>query len=287
MDRYVPFGLFGGQASGVILLGFSLLLMLIYGFRPGLFVGPKEIAREALAPSLAQFSRPFLALSGGLDYLFSLTRLTSEVDELRVENKRLEEWYNTAQLLEAENHSLRELLKVKLQPGLSFMTTRVIGDLGGPYAQMILIHGGANDGLSKGDAVMAGEGLIGRVVAVAPETASVLLITDLSSRVPVRVDGSNVQAILTGTGGQELWLNRIQEGSSVRDHQRVYTSGVGGIFQPDLPVGTVLTGADGRVALRPLADFGRLLFVRVVKVPKAPPAPVTTARKDKKNDRDE
>lgn len=268
-ERYIPFGLFGGQISGVILLGLSLVLVLVTAARPGLVDAPRRAVQGAIVPVVEPLSLPFTAVAEWLDYLFSLTRLKTEVEQLRTENKRLEEWYNSAQLLQAENQSLRDLLKVKLEPGLDFQTARVVADTGGPYTQTILINVGLRDDIRKGDAVLAGEGLIGRVTDVLDDTSEVLLMTDLNSRIPVRVEGSNIQAILTGTNSQSMILTRLPEGTILNNDQRVMTSGVGGVFPPDLPVGRVRLLKNDRIALAPYADFGRLMYVRVVKMPRS------------------
>lgn len=278
----MPFGLFAGQMPLFACLVIAVLLMLTSAIRPNLFDPARNGLRTQLAPVLSTFSTPFISLSQTMDYLFSLTRLKTEVEKLRVDNKRLEEWYNTAQLLQAENTSLRELLKVKLDPSLTFITTRVIGDTGGPYAQTIIVGAGDKDGVHKGDVVMAGEGLIGRITSVQPNSAIALLITDLNSRVPVRVEGSNLQAILAGTNGQRLILDRIPEGSTVKDGARVLTSGIGGIFPPDLPVGSVLN-VDNHLEMKPFADFGRLLFVRVVRIPELPEGALLPMLREKGN----
>lgn len=266
-DRFVPFGLFGGDFSGVVLLGFSILLILISAVRPGLFAPVRASVQDGLSKPLAVFSVPFTSFAEMLEYLFSLTQLKTEAAKLRADNKRLEEWYNTAQLLQAENQSLRDLLRVKLEPSLTFVTTRVIGDTGGPYAQTVIISAGRDNNLNAGDSVLAGGGLIGRITNVQDHTAVVLLMTDLNSRIPVRVEGSNIQAILAGTNGHDLWIERAPEGSTLTNGQRVLTSGIGGVFPPDLPIGVIHNQGDGRVAVRPYADFGRLMFVRVVRQP--------------------
>jgi rod shape-determining protein MreC len=279
LDRFMPFGMFAGQMPLFACLILALLLMFVSAVRPNLFDPARVEVKTRLAPVLTTFSEPFISLSQTLDYLFSLTRLKSEVEKLRVDNKRLEEWYSTAQLLQAENTSLRDLLKVRLDPSLTFVTTRVIGDTGGPYTQTILVGAGTDDGIHKGDVVMAGEGVIGRITSVQTNSATALLITDLSSRVPVRVETSNLQAIMAGTNGRALLLERVAEGSTVKDGARVMTSGIGGVFPPDLPVGTVLN-VDNRLELKPYADFGRLLFVRIVRIPQAPVEPVLQKTKD-------
>jgi rod shape-determining protein MreC len=267
-ERYIPFGLFGGQISGVLFLLLAFILVLVSAARPGMVDAPRRVVQATVAPVIAPLSLPFVSLAEGIDYLFSLTRLNAEVAQLRLENKRLDEWYNKAQLLQAENQSLRDLLKVKLEPGLDFKTARVVADTGGPYAQTILINVGARDDIRKGDAVLAGEGLIGRVTDVLDDTSEVLLMTDLNSRIPVRVEGSNIQAILIGTNTQQLWLTRLPEGTVLNNDQRVMTSGIGGVFPPDLPVGRARVLENKRVTLAPYADFGRLMYVRVVKMPR-------------------
>jgi rod shape-determining protein MreC len=269
-DRFMPFGLFVGQVQGLIFFVFALVLMVVSIVRPALFDQERQMVQLSLAPTLAMLSTPFVTLSQGLDYLMSLSRLQAEAAKLREDNKRLEDWYSTAQLLQAENTSLRELLKVKLDPSLTFVTTRVIGDTGGPYARTIIIGAGEVDGVHKGDAVLGGEGLIGRVMSATENASVVLLITDVNSRIPVRVEGSNVQAIVAGTNAQSLTLERLPEGSTLNDGWRVLTSGVGGVFPPDLPIGTVQNNDRGMIMIKPYADFGRLLFVRVVRIPSLP-----------------
>lgn len=266
----VPFNLFGGQAQGLVCLALALVLMALGTLRPALFDGARAYAQSGLAPTLNLFSRPFVAMTEGLAYLLRLTQLENEVERLQGENTRLQEWFTAAQLLQAENTSLRELLKVKSDLALTILSTRVIADAGGPYAQMVTLGAGQADGVAKGDVVIGGAGLAGRIVAVSARTATVLLLSDVNSRVPVRVGSGNLQAIVAGTSQGGLVIERVPEGSAVADGAVVVTSGVGGVFPPDLPVGVAENKSDGQLALRSYADFGRLMFVRVVRVPRAP-----------------
>ncbi len=264
--KYIPFGLFAGQISGVLLLLFALILIFMSSLRPVWFETPRRVTMDGLATPLSILSVPFKILDGFLGSLFSLTQVRAEAENLREENRRLQDWYNVAQLLKAENQSLRSLLKVRINQSLSNVTVQVIGDTSGPYGQIIIIDGGENERLTKGDAVLGGEGLIGRVMQVNATTSTVLLITDISSRIPIRIEGSNVQGILMGSGGQDLMLARLPEGSRLNEDERIVTSGIGGVFPPDLPIGVVRIQKNGRVNVAPFADFGRLLYVRVVRM---------------------
>ena len=274
LHHLLSIGLFAGQTQTLVCFLVATALMLASAARPDLASSQRNGLANVLTPALSVFSGPFAALSEGLDYLFSLTRLKTEVAKLREENARLTDWYSVAQLLQAENTSLRDLLKVQLEPPLTFVTARVIGDMGGPYARTIMVGAGTQDGIARGDAVLGGEGLIGRISAAHDRSSTVLLINDVNSRSPVRVDGGNLQAILAGTNGQRLVLDRVPEGSTVNDGQRVLTSGIGGIFPPDLPVGTIHIEDDGALSVHPFADLGRLMFVRIVHMPQSAPAEV-------------
>ena len=65
---------------------------------------------------------------------------------------------------------------------------------------------GENDGLTKGQGVLSHEGLIGRVIDTGKTTARVLLMSDVNSRIPVTIEGSQDRAILAGTNNGNLFL---------------------------------------------------------------------------------
>lgn len=276
----IPGHLFDGQTFGAPWLALAAILVLISALRPAWFMGPRAAVQDALAPPLAMMSRPFASLSETLDYLSSLARLEAEAQKLRADNKRLEEWYNAAQLLQAENQSLRDLLKVKVEAPLGFVTARVIGDVGGSYAQSVLVQAGAADGIQKGSVVLAGEGVLGRIAEVNDKTSVVMLMNDASSRIPVRIEKTTTQAILGAAGGGQLILDRLPDGVVPRAGQRILTSGVGGVFPPNLPVGTVVTLPGQKTVIEPYADMSRLVFVRIVRAGPAVPAPDKKEQKE-------
>jgi rod shape-determining protein MreC len=92
-----------------------------------------------------------------------------------------------------------------------------------------------------------------------------LLLTDFSSRVPVLVQPSGLRAILAGNGTAAPILEFLENSDEVTPGDLVRTSGDGGVFPPNLPVGRVvaLPGGNWRVALS--ADFARLEFVRLLR----------------------
>jgi len=219
---------------------------------------------DALGPVLGTISKPLQSAALFVRDVSGLSELQAENARLEQENVRLREWYQTALLLEAENKSLRDLLHVKIEPEHRYITARILADAGSNFVKSLLVEAGMNDGANKGQAVVSGEGLIGRVVESGRNVSRVLLVTDINSRVPVLVEDSRQHAILAGQNDTLPALVHLPPDSEIKNGARIITSGNGGLFPQGLPVGRVMKGADGVYKVQLFADFDRLLHVRIV-----------------------
>lgn len=217
----------------------------------------------ATAPLLDVLSRPVDAFHDLRDWAGNLVFLYDENRRLREQNARLRQWEAVARRLEQENDRFRAFLGVTRDQASSSVITRIIGDSGGSYVRAALLNGGRRDGVGEGQAVVGVRGLVGHVVAVGRQSARVLLLTDLNSRIPVMVENSGFRAILTGNNSPMPRLSFLEVGAQVRPGDRIVTSGDGGLLPPGIAVGQVVaSGAGDRVKL--FADADRLEFVRVL-----------------------
>ena len=142
-----------------------------------------------------------------------------------------------------------------------------------------MVNAGSENGVTRGQAAMTGEGLAGRVSEVGTRAARVLLITDLNSRVPVVVDGTRQRAILAGDNSARPSLRYRDADGMVRVGDRIITSGEGGVFPPGLPVG-VVASVDGEAPrVEPYAALSRLDYLRLVDygLAEALPAPLSVS----------
>ncbi|MCU0839417.1 MAG: rod shape-determining protein MreC [Rhodospirillales bacterium] len=224
----------------------------------------------AVAPILELMASPAAGVSGAVDSVRDWLRLADDNARLRSEVARLAEWRAVAERLEAENADLRALLNYVPEPEARFVAARVIADSGGAFAQSLLLNAGSQHGIAKGHVVMTGEGLVGRVIGVAPRASRALLITDLNSRVPVTVGVHGVRAILAGDNTDLPKLVHVEPGATIVRGDRVVTSALTGAFPPGLPVGMVAETERLDASVRPLFDRSRLDFVRVVDLGLAP-----------------
>lgn len=257
----------GGWSPGLSSLVFILLALGLFAFsaiRPDGLAGLRSRTTDLFAPVLSAINRPVQVTTDYVRAISGLAALQEENTRLLQENARLREWYQTATALKSENESLHKLLNIKLPPDQTFVTARVIGDSGNAYVRTVLVMAGQQDGVRKGQAVLAGDGVIGRVIEAGKSASRVLLMTDLNSRIPVQVEGSEDNAILGGTNTDLPELVYLPSGSTIKKGSRIITSGHGGLFPYGLPVGEAVKGTNGRWAVRPYADSEHITFVRIV-----------------------
>ena len=219
---------------------------------------------DALAPILAAVSRPVETMADGVAAVREAFELRDENARLRQQRARLMEWQAVARRLEMENARLRALLNFRPDPEAPHIAARVIADTGGVFAHSLVLNAGARAGVRKGQAVVTGEGLAGRIADVGRVSGRVLLITDLNSRIPVLVEPMGLRAILAGNNTRQPRLMHLPAGAGVGPGDRVVTSGHGGAFPPRLPVGVVAAASDEGIVVQPFVERERLEYVRVV-----------------------
>ena len=228
-----------------------------------------ERARMALidwsAPTLEWSAEPIETTRSMIGDFENFTRVYEQNKQLRREIQRLKAWREAAQRLEQENARLRALNNVKLAPSITVVTGEIIADSGGPFAQSALINIGQRDGVDDGAAAVDGRGLIGRVVGLGDHAARLLLLTDLNSRVPVLVRPSGRGAVLAGDGSAQPVIRFLSSIEGVAIGDQIVTSGDGGVFPPDLPIGRISALGKSTARARLAADYDRLEFVRVLR----------------------
>ena len=220
---------------------------------------------DAVAPSMAWVNEP---VAFGSDLIRDYRNFIDVYDQnrrLRRELQAMRPWRERARLLEEENAQLRALNHVRLAARTTFVTGDVIADSGGPFAQSALVNVGRRDGVSDGSAAVDGRGVVGRVVGVGKRASRLLLLTDFSSRVPVIVQPGARRAVLSGDGTPAPKLEFLDSGDRIKPGDLIETSGDGGVFPPDLPIGRVITSSGGTWRASLLADYARLEFVRLLR----------------------
>ena len=196
-------------------------------------------------------------------------RLNQEVDELRLAVAR-------DAALELENQQLRAELKITRSPvypdGMTLVPARVIARSTNVWYSTVTIDVGRNSNVQLYDAVVNGEGLVGRVTAVTSDVCQVTLITDQQSYVDAKVVPGGAQGLVAGSVIGDVELQYVDKSEAVKVGDNVVTSGLrDSIFVQGIPIGVVESVAKQdvelyqKVTIRPLVDFHKLDLVMVVE----------------------
>ncbi|MBV0893127.1 rod shape-determining protein MreC [Paracoccus sp. Z118] len=220
---------------------------------------------DRMVPSFDWAMRPVTQVSQMVAGFQSYARIYEQNEELRRELQRMSAWKEAAVQLEQENAKLLAQNNVRIDPALTSVSGVVMADSGSAFRQSVLLNVGARDGIVDGWATMDGLGLVGRIAGVGATTSRVMLLTDPSSRLPVRVQPSGQHALLTGDNTALPFLDFIESADDVRPGDRIISSGDGGVFPAGLLVGQAVLASDGRMRVRMAADYGRLEFLRVLR----------------------
>lgn len=255
---------FGGfRGASILFVSAGFLLFSLSALNPSALQGMRIATTDALAPVIAAVNLPAQVASDYIATVTGIGQLHKEVVQLREENARLREWHNVALTLQSENARLADLLKLKLPESSGFISARVISDAGNSFAQSVLVLAGEEDGVVKGQAVLSGDGLVGRVIESGHKASRILLLTDINSRVPVVIDGTETRAILAGQNHPYPLMDHLPPDHKVQTGQRVVTSGHGGLFLPGMPVGQTYVDERGQVYVQLYAGLDRLNYVRI------------------------
>ncbi|MDN5344748.1 MAG: rod shape-determining protein MreC [Clostridia bacterium] len=230
--------------------------------------------RDALAPAERGITLVVNRAGGWLATIKDYRRLQAEnqalkeeVAALRAANVQMEEYRQ-------ENSRLRNLLnytEVNRQ-AFDFAVAPVIGRNPSNWYHTLTLGLGSKAGLKKDQVVVTAQGVVGRIIAVTPTTAEVLLILDRDGAVGGMVQVNRTPGIIEGSPDYRGYLQmvHIARDAPVMENQVVVTSGLGGIFPRGLLLGTVvrvLPEPDGlmkRAIIEPAVDFDRLEELLVI-----------------------
>jgi rod shape-determining protein MreC len=251
-----------------------LVITLDYRQGPG---GPLERAKDFSVTLVAPIQRGFTTVFRPVGNFFSSI---GELGSLRSKNAELED---TVAQLEAENRQAEELINenLRLAELLDLEASWVVGDRVNArviataprnYTWAAIIDKGRSDGIEPDMAVIAPEGLVGKVISASSHQSTVLYVIDRRGAAGARVSGGRDAGTVKGNGaGQPLTFVRVGVNADAEEGDKVVTSGYdGGIFPPGIPIGFIVNvGGDAREATKeidvePYVDFTTLDLVQVL-----------------------
>jgi rod shape-determining protein MreC len=191
-------------------------------------------------------------------------QLQSELDQMKLRDAEL-------QGRAAEADRLGALLGFRdAHTEVSMLAARVIGASPDAGSHVVFLSRGSRDGIKRDMGVITPEGVVGKVIAVFPDTSQVLVLNDKESGVGALLADTRTQSPVRGTGDPALSMEYISNDVKVNPGEIVLTSGQDRIFPKDLPVGTVEAAVPDKhspfqqVTIKPAAHLDQLEEVLVL-----------------------
>lgn len=263
--------IFGQGPSLQLRLFFAVLLSLA-----GIIADARYHTFDSMRLYINSLASPLLHLANvPRDLAESATEQLRTRDELLTENQQLKQQLFLIRSdllrmaeLSQENRRLRELLGSPVTQDSRKMVASILAVDSDPFVYQVVINKGFENHVYEGQPVVNDQGVIGQVVSVGKTTSRVLLISDISHALPVRVLRNDLRAIASGTGIiNELELKNLPRNVDIKEGDILVTSGMGGHFPEGYPVAQVTEivktpqGAFAEIKAEPLATLDRLRYV--------------------------
>lgn len=212
-----------------------------------LLVFSLNIFQEEVRGFFHYFSSPiqktlWAAGSGISDFfggIFRKSDLITENRSLRLENQELLAQLETSRTLREENKLLREAVEIGLAEEFDLAFAAVTAK--DATQDLIRIDKGSLDGLAEGMAVITERKvLIGKISEVQENSAAVLLISHKESSCDAEISGKDAEGLVTGRGGQKIYLELIPRDKSIDKGDVIVSSSLGGVYPRGLLIGSIV-----------------------------------------------
>ena len=252
-----------------ILVGIAVFLAAIMAYAGAngrLTAAPQEILSVAVAP----FQRAAAAVSNGVSSLWekytNIDAILEENEKLTTENAELRGQMVDYDKLKAENEAYKALTNIQEQhPEMSYVSSFVIGRDPLDLFYGFTLDQGSLDGVEANDAITSDEGyLLGVVTEVDLTSCKVMTILHPSFNAAGVVSRTRDNGIITGSADYAAEglciLSNLSRGTLTKANDQVITTGLGGVFPPDVLVGVVqelvpeASGKSTIAVLKPGAD---------------------------------
>ena len=251
-----------------MLVLFCSALFIFFDHKMASFDTARGYLQSLVSPLQYMANTPKQLLTWASENITTRKHLIEENQQYKINELKLTQKLLELDIVKAENNRLRSLLASPLRVTTKKMVAEILSVNNDPYSHQIVINRGANDGVYEGQPVLDEKGIVGQVLHLGTTTSRVLLITDLTNAIPVRIKRNGIRLIATGSGNiDRLTHNFVPHSTDIRQGDLLVTSGLGGKFPEGYPVARVtLVDQDesrpfAHVISKPVAEIDRLRYL--------------------------
>ena len=256
----------------VILLVTSLFLITLDLRGVNITSSSRSATQSFLAPIQRGVSDLFSPVGGFFSDIKNFGTTKSELKELKEENAKLREKVILNNDTLGQLKKLENVLDLAGRGNYKVVSARVIGKgSSATFSQTITIDAGSSDGVFKDMTVIGELGLVGVVKSTTSSSAIVLLMSDSTFRIGVRIARSQSIGVLLGEGDGEYTLQLLDPSGTIEKGDVLLSLGSDNNrpFVPGVPVGFVKSVKNSRLTLTQeavVSSYSNLGSIGVVSV---------------------
>jgi rod shape-determining protein MreC len=235
--------------------------------------GLRSAAAAVFGPVQRGVTSVVRPIGNALATLGDLGSLSDEANDLRAENADLRNQLHQVDDLRRENDELRRLNGLTARGGYQTVRCRVIAVGPNNFEWTATIDCGSGDGIKADQTVVNADGLVGKVIEVAPFSSQVLLANDPEFTVIGRLAAHGTTGPVTGGGRKPMEMQLLEPTAEVSKGEAIVSQGVQGGIVAGVPIGVVESVSQQRsvltrtVTVKPFVSFTSLDVVAVVVQP--------------------
>ncbi|MGL1959584.1 MAG: rod shape-determining protein MreC [Colwellia sp.] len=259
----------------LVLVLFCSALLIFFDHKMASFDVVRGYLQSLVSPLQYIANSPKQMMTWMAENIVTRQQLLSENQQYRANELVSHEQKLQLDILKQENERLRSLLASPLRQELKKMVAEVLSVDSDPYTHQIVINRGANNGVFEGQPVLDELGIVGQIKNVGTTSSRVILITDISHAVPVRVQRNGLRLIASGSGRiDRLIHNFVPHSADIKSGDLLVTSGLGGKYPEGYPVArvTIVSQNESREFIRvysqPIAQIDRLRYLLLLSLDK-------------------
>jgi rod shape-determining protein MreC len=203
------------------------------------FSDNRATIRDLILTIASTIASPAVLIEEGLYSIREINNLYDELKDYKEEQSLSSDIFQELSVLRQKVEIYENDLNFIKDNEFKSITVEIFADTSNRYFSSILLKAGKSRGVSENNTIVSSRGLVGRVTEIGNKVSRGLLLSDISSRVPVSISSSEIQGILIGQNLNRPKINYIKNLNDIKVGDLVVTSGKGGIFPSNLVVGSV------------------------------------------------
>ena len=271
-SRRAQYGLFFSFIAVIAGIGVGLILLVLSLVAPQQFDRVRGVALDVTGPVAGGLHEVTATIEGVFTGAGNYWDAASQNAELKRENKAMLQRMVEAKAIFQENRQLKATLQLRQHERSTIAVGRIVGSSFNSPRRFAILSVGGGDGVRIGMPVRSPEGLVGRIIDSGALASRVLLVSDRANIVPARLLRNGIPVIAQGRGDGTIDVRPLEVGRNpFKRGDLIITSGTGGLYPPNVPIGRVVKLLDDGAVALPLADPASISFA-IVEPPFEPTA---------------